>query len=270
VVETEVNHVYMAEFNDVYRLAQYYDIVFQRDVVPEVRYIVDWYTQQHHRPPQSLLDLACGPGYHARVAAQLGLHAIGLDLRPEMLQLAQDYALADGVQVTWIADDMRYLQLAEPVDIILNVFDGIDCLLTNDDLIAHFQAMAHCLTEGGVYLIDIAHPRFTTFNYYEKWSYRGMRDNVDVQINWAVNSPLVDPVTSVSNTQVEMIVNDHGTEYRYLDNAHERILSAQEIDLLARLSGGLRPVGWYGGYDLSKPLGTTPDAERMVVLLQKL
>ena len=195
------------------------------------------------------------------------MQAIGLDLRPEMLELAQSYAEEDGVEVDWIADDMRYLRLDHPVDIILNVFDGIDCLLTNDDLIDHFRSMAACLNPCGLYLVDVSHPRYTSFSHYEKWTYKGKRDGVSVQINWAINDPVVDPKTSVSNTQLEILVDDQGESIHITDMAQERIVSAQEIDLLARLGGNLQPIGWYGAYDLNCLL--SPYTERMIVILAK-
>ena len=260
---------YMASFNDLYQLAQYYDIVFRRDVSAEVQFVCDVYTQLNSHQPQSLLDLACGPGYHARTAAQSGLTAIGLDLRPEMLDLAQSYAEEDGVQVEWMAADMRYLQLDSPVDIILNVFDGIDCLLTNDDLIAHFKAMSSCLTAGGIYLIDVSHPRYTSFSHYKKWTYANERDGINVHINWAINDPIVNPKTSVSTTELEILVNHDGETIRIVDSAQERIITAQEIDLLARFTDDLSPVGWYGEYDLNCPLENNPTAERMIIILQK-
>ena len=259
----------MASFNDLYQLAQYYDIVFRRDVSAEVQFVCDAYTQLNSSVPQSLLDLACGPGYHARAAAKLGLTAIGLDLRPEMLELAQGYAEEDGVRVEWMAADMRYLKLEAPLDIILNVFDGIDCLLSNDDLIAHFRAMSACLTEGGIYLVDVSHPRYTSFSHYEKWIYAKERDGVEVRINWAINDPVVNPKTSISTTQLEILVNRDGESIRIVDSAQERIISAQEIDLLARFTDDLRPVGWYGGYDMNCPLEDNPKAERLIVILQK-
>ena len=265
----EVNHGYMASFNDLYQLAQYYDIVFRRDVSAEVQFVCDAYMQLNSHAPQSLLDLACGPGYHARTAAKLGLTAIGLDLRPEMLDLAHSYAEEDGVQVEWMAADMRYLQLESPVDVILNVFDGIDCLLTNDDLIAHFRAMSACLTDGGIYLVDVSHPRYTSFSHYEKWTYAKERDGVQVRINWAINDPVVNPKTSISDTQLEILVNHDGESIRIVDRAQERIISAQEIDLLARFTDDLHPIGWYGGYDLTCLLEDNPLAERMIIILQK-
>ncbi len=260
----------MAEYNHVYQRATYYDIVFKRDVSPEIDFITNLYMECTGRSPSALLDLACGPGYHARTFAKRGGRAIGLDLRKEMTDFADEQARAEGVNVTWLAADMRYFQLEEPVDIILNMFDGIDCLNTNADLIAHFKAVAENLTPGGLYMVDVTHPADVSYGHYGEFTYSGERDGVSVEIVWATNKPYIHPLTGVSTTQIEMRINDHGKQIVIEDCSHERFLSAQEIHLLAELSGGLRVIDFYGDFNQNQPLDNSPNSRRMVGILQKL
>ncbi len=259
----------MAEFNNLYQRAVYYDIVFDRDVSSEIEFVAALYRQCHGVDPRAVLDLACGPGYHARAFAKRYGRAVGLDLRPEMLALGAERAAQDGVQVEWLSADMRYFTLPEPVDIALNVFDGIDCLNTNRDLVAHFRAVAANLTPGGLYCIDVTNPRYTSFSHYEPVSFHGKREGIAVDIYWATNNPAFDPVTGVSHTQLEIHINDHGERFVISDVAHERVLSGQEIALLAELSGVFQPIGWYGGYDLNMPFTNAPDHLRMIAVLQQ-
>jgi len=261
----------MAEFNEVYRRAIYYDIAFGRDVSHEIDFVMDVYRHHHDgKTPTSLLDLACGPAYHARNFASHGLRAVGLDLREEMLAFADDLAQQDGVTVEWLSADMRHLNMAQPVDVAINVFDGIDCLLTNDDLIAHLSAIADNLTDGGLYFIDVTNPRFTSFTYYEPFCYTGERDGIFVEIRWKGDYTRIDPINHVASTEVEMIVNDRGQVQVFTDKAQERILTAQEIILLANLSGRLQVVGWYGDYDITQPFDYSAASTRMIAVLQKI
>ncbi len=62
----------MAELNESIR-AKYYDIAFARDIGREVQFIRDLHRQRTGRPLASLLEIACGPGYHARAFARLGV-----------------------------------------------------------------------------------------------------------------------------------------------------------------------------------------------------
>jgi SAM-dependent methyltransferase len=259
----------LAEYNRMYSLARYYDIVFRRDVEPEVDFVAELYRQRLGRAPRSAIDLACGPGYHARAFARRGMRAIGLDLRPEMIALAGEQAAAAGESLEWLVGDMRDFALAEPVDVALAPFDAIDCLLANDDLVAHFQAVARNLTDGGLYLVDMTHPRDCAPNAYGDFRYVGERDGCRVEIDWAVNRPIADPITNVAAVEVLMRVTENGRTSTHRDRAQERFLSAQEIALLAERSGALRAVAWFGAYDLAQPFDLSPGAHRLIAVLAK-
>src|SRR5260221_4795916 len=123
----------MAELNEIYRRAKYYDVAFARDIGGEVQFIRDLHQARTGRPLASLLEIACGPGYHARAFARLGIKTWGLDLRPEMIEYARDLAAADGVEVEWSASDMRSFTLPQPVDVIATLIYRHTCLLPHDE-----------------------------------------------------------------------------------------------------------------------------------------
>src|SRR4051812_42162839 len=118
----------MAEFNQVYARAAYYDIAFARDISGEVDFIATEYQRLNGRPLGSMLEIACGPGYHVRAFVRRGVRSIGLDLRPEMIDFARAQAKAEGIDAEWIAADMRGFSLDAPVDAIITMYDSIDCL----------------------------------------------------------------------------------------------------------------------------------------------
>lgn len=259
----------MAEHNNLYQRAVYYDVIFERDVTHEVEFIKSLYRQTVGRELESVLDLACGPGYHARAFAKQSYRAIGLDLRPEMVEFARDKATADGVTVDWVAADMTAFHLDEPVDFAFCMFDSMDCLTTNELIISHFRAMADNLTPDGMYLIDLNHPASCSLSVYEPFCYSGKRNGISAEIRWGYNRPHLDMLTGVAHTSLEMIVNDHDQEIVIKDEAQERLLIPQEIQLLADLSGTLKIVGWYGDFDLNQPFSSLPPSRRMIVAFQK-
>ena len=149
----------MAEYHNLYQRAIYYDIVFERDVSREADFITTAYRHYTGTEARSVLDIACGPGYHAREFARRGMHAVGLDLRPEMVQLAREKDARENLIVDWVTADMRFFKLDTPVDVAITMFDGIDALTTNDDFVQHLRAVADNLTDRGLYMIDFLHPR---------------------------------------------------------------------------------------------------------------
>ncbi len=259
----------MAEYTGLYQRAVLYDIVFNRDVSREVDFVAEAYRHFTGADMRSLLEVACGPGYHARHFARHGGRAVGLDLQPEMIAFAEEKAAAEGVHAAWSAGDMRDFRLATPVDAAMCPFDGIDALLTNADLIHHFRCIADNLTPGGLYVLEITHPRDCGFHDYGSFRYHGARDGVSVEIVWATNHPTADIVRGVARVELEIHVDDHGQHTVIRDVAEERFLLPQEIELLAQLAGTLRVAGWYGDYDLGQPLDSSPASRRMIAVLQK-
>src|SRR5258708_7643430 len=187
----------MAELNEIYRRAKYYDVAFARDIGREVQFIFDLHQRRTGRPLASLLEIACGPGYHARIFAKRGVRTWGLDLRPEMIDFARELAAEDGVEVGWSASDMRTFTLPQPVDVIVTLYDSLDCLLTNEEIIAHFGRVGANLVPGGYYLVEITHPRDCSPWHYGSHQYLGERDGMLVTIDWAVTAPRIDPPAQV-------------------------------------------------------------------------
>lgn len=259
----------MAEFNNLYQRSIYYDIVFDRDVSQEVQFMRDAFQHFAGREMHSLIDIACGPGYHVRAAARMGLRALGLDLRGEMLQYAGDRARTEGLSVEWVEADMRYVKLSEPVDVAACMFDSIDALQTDDDIIAHFQCMADNLNPGGLYILEISHPADYQYALYPRIAYYGERDGVDVTLLWATNRPQFDFVTGVAQVEIEIHVKENGKLTVIHDRAEERLFCAGEIRLLARLSGVFDTVGVYGDTLLTQPMDHSLLTNRLIYVMQK-
>ena len=256
---------------NLYQRAIYYDVIFDRDVSREADFITQAYQQYSGETgPAAVLDLACGPGYHALEFARRGVAATGLDLGKEMLILAREKGAAQGLPVHWIEGDMRSFTLERPVDAAFIMFDGLDALLSNEDLVTHLRAVGQALNPGGVYLVDLTHPRECSFQSYGSYGYRGRRNGVDVEIRWATNSPHFDLVTGVAEVELELYVRDNGREILVKDKARERLLLPQEIRLLAEKSGLLQVVGWHGDYDVRQPLDNSQASRRMIAVLQRV
>ena len=259
----------MAEHNALYQRAFYYDIALRRDVSREVDFVHAVYRHFTHSDLQSILEIACGPGYHARAFARQGVRAVGLDLQPDMIAFARDQANAEDLNVTWLAADMRRFELPAPVNVAICLFDALDALTANEDLVQHLRHVAANLTPGGLYIIDLTHPRDVSLTNYGDFRYGGERDGIHVEITWATTEPKIDLVKGVAYTGLEVYIDDNGREMVIQDSAAERLFVPQEIQLLADLSAAFKVAGWYGDFDLSQPLDTSPQSQRMIAVLQK-
>ncbi|MGE3332593.1 MAG: class I SAM-dependent methyltransferase [Rhodospirillaceae bacterium] len=259
----------MAEFNQVYARASYYDIAFRRDIDPEVAFIMDEYRRLNGRPLASVLEIACGPGYHVCAFVKKGVRAIGLDLRPEMIEFAKTYAAREGVEAEWIAADMRGFSLPTPVDAIITMYDSIDCLATGDDLVDHFRTVANNLTPGGIYLFEVTHPRDCSMFNYGSYKYEGERDGTKVEIIWAVNDPVPNPITQIAEVETILRVTENDRVMEFRDKARERFTMPQEFMALIKLAGGLDVVDVYGDFVQGLRMDNSPASRRMIFVLRK-
>ncbi|HVO43113.1 MAG TPA: class I SAM-dependent methyltransferase [Aggregatilineales bacterium] len=261
----------MADHKALYAQASYYDIVFDRDVSHELNFAFASYRELNGgKEPPSLIDIACGPGYHALLAAQRGLRSIGLDLREEMVRLGSEKATSLGVTVEWLAEDMRTFKLTPSVAIALNMFDSFDVLQTDEDVIAHFRAMHENILPGGIYLIDLSHPRDTAYGIYGDFTYTGQRDGIKVKIEWNVHEGF-DLVTGLSDVTTHLTaVHPDGRVERFESRANERMYLPRELNALVREAGGFKSIGWYGNFRKNQPLDFSSNAVRQIAIYQRV
>lgn len=259
----------MQEYSKLYRTALYYDIVFGRDVSQQVDFILDAVRYYGGQDCPEILELGCGPAYHARALAKKGVRVIGLDNSPDMLKFAQNRAEEDGVAIEWILGDVCNFRLDKPVDAAITMFNGLLALCDNEAYKQHFRAVAENLKPNGIYIADFVNPRTCSFHNYGGFHYAGERDGVCVHVLWGTNKPKFDWITGIAYVEIEIKVNDNGKEQIIHDSAYERLLFPQEVNLLAELSGALKVTGWHGSYSIHQPFNDSPETHRMIVVLKK-
>ena len=98
-------------------------------------------------------DLACGTGNITIPLANMGYDMIGLDVSTDMLAQAQ--AKADGLDILFLAQDMRELDLYGTVDAAVCVCDGMNYILSATELEAIFKRVRMFLNPGGVLIFDM-------------------------------------------------------------------------------------------------------------------
>jgi SAM-dependent methyltransferase len=259
----------MAEFRELYSMPEFYDVVFRRPVEREVDFMTTIFERANGRLPRSVLEVACGPAYHAREFARRGIRASGFDLEPRMIDFAAKQPGArDGASSFFVAD-MREFQTAEPVDLAFSMLDGIDSLVTTEELLAHFGCVAKSLAPGGLYLLDNMHPRDVSMLSYEPVVYEGGREGIRIRVVYGVEPPLIDLQlqTATAKTLVRI---EAGDDTQILEStAVERFMTVQEVSALAKCSGALEILGTWGDFDVDVPFTMDQAATRMIIVLRR-
>ena len=97
-----------------------------------------------------VLDVGCGTGEHALLAASMGLEAMGVDLAPRAIELAIDKAAARGLDATFrVFDALCLADLGERFDTIVDC--GLFHVFGDDDRVRLVQSVAAVLNPGGRY-----------------------------------------------------------------------------------------------------------------------
>lgn len=255
--------------NMLYLHPRYYDIVFRRIVAPEVDFLVDLFRRHAGRPPRSVIELGCGPGYHARAFALRGYLSRGLDRSEEMIRFARQEAENEGAAVQWIAGDMRDFELPEPVDLACCLFDSIDGLHSIDDFVRHFRAVAASLVPDGLYVIGQSHQRDTGLIDYGPFHYEGERDGCKVMLDWATDVR-THTLTQTADVEIVVRVDDNGTRMEHRHRTVESFATPPFLAATARLSAAVEPFAWYGAFRLDQPYDDSPASTHCVTVFRKL
>jgi SAM-dependent methyltransferase len=244
-----------------------------RDVPAEVDALLRWsvkHRDQAAGPPRSVLELAAGPAEHARSLAQRGLEATALDLNAAMCHRARDLAKAAGVSLNVIEADMRDFSLPGEFELAITMLNSLCHLLVLDDMLRHLACVARHLSEGGLYVMELAHP--ADFFAAERrtsseWS-TAVADGT-VSVRWGAQDR-IDPVTQVTNEHVSVAYHKRGGTVRTVtDVVPNRFWTATELTAAIRLAGGFSVEASYGDFDADLPLDAA-DAWRMILVLRRL
>lgn len=102
-----------------------------------------------------LLDLACGTGSISEEMAKLGYDVIGVDNSQEMLGIAIDKKFDSGLNIQYLCQDMRYIDMFGTIDITICALDSINHLFSVDDVKKVFEKVSLFSEYNGLFIFDI-------------------------------------------------------------------------------------------------------------------
>ena len=95
-----------------------------------------------------MLDVGCGPGEHALLAASLGYETVGVDLSTRAIELAKTKSVERGVEARFlVADALRLADLGEQFDTVLD--GGLFHVLDDGERERYVESLAEVVPRGG-------------------------------------------------------------------------------------------------------------------------
>jgi SAM-dependent methyltransferase len=146
--------------------------------------------------PKKVLDLACGEGTFA--VANRGLRVTGVDLSPDMLEIARERADTEGVRVKFLQQDMRSLSLRGRFDLVTCWFDSLNYLLEIDDLARTFAGVSRVLDDNGIFIFDVNTIRGLAVEWVREPSYVHLNSGD----SFLVSVPQYDAATKIASLHI--------------------------------------------------------------------
>ena len=227
-------------------------------------------TSHSRNPPVSFLELAAGPARHVREFARRGWRSVALDLSPEMLKYAEAGANAEGLKIETVCADMTDFTLQQPVTLAANLLESLCHLTTNEQVVEHLRAVSRNLLPGGIFVIEMAHPRYLHEWPCHRWTSTG-DDGTEIDVLYGAKDNPYDWISQQWTVTFRLDIREPGRSPRVVEtHSNVRWYLAQELRALIELSQAFSRTLWFGDMVVPPPpLDSGPASEEMIVVLRK-
>ena len=207
-----------------------------------------------------LLDLACGTGNVSEEMSRLGYDVIGVDNSEEMLNRAFEKKYDSGLNVQYICQDMRKLDMFGTIDVTICVLDSINHLDSLEDITQIFSRVSLFSEPNGLFIFDVntkyKHEKvlannifiYETDDIYCVWENSYQKETNEVKIN------------------LEFFERNGSIYKRYSENFSEKAYDIADLDK-ALLDNKFEILAHYDGFSLNSP---NNKSERIVFVARQV
>ena len=254
----------------VYQHPRYYAIGYRWNTEEECAFIQACLKAYGPVDAKRILDIGCGAGRHLLRLAKQGYRMAGVDRSPEMVAYVEGEARKAHAEVAVSVGDLRRLAVAGTFDAAFCFMDTFRFLLTNEEIVAHFKAVADRLAPQGLYLLDFWVPSRWDQIGNEIHQWEQTEGDTTVRVFYLQHPETVDPITQTFEDELVFEIHeaDQTKEIRG-GPTRTRLIMPQEFRALVESSGAFTVLGTYGEFDLAKPFDHTSLSWRMISVLQK-
>jgi SAM-dependent methyltransferase len=212
-----------------------YDVPPLYDLIIQPGPCERFYRDLANRVGGPILELACGTGRLTIPLALDGHEIVGLDASHAMLRSARGKANAEGVEITFVHDDMRSFELDRRFALVIISCNSLAHLTTNEELKSCLHTVARHLDSGGLLAFDIVNPNLRELLRPQTQSVRldvGRNPSAAVAVEEVAT---YDPVQQIRVAQWRIL--DKTDCSREIAPLRLRVLYPQELPLLLNAAG---------------------------------
>lgn len=226
------------------------------DTRQENRAVMDNLRQERN----TVLDLGCGTGTLTELLARRGYDMIGVDLSEEMLRIAVDKRERSGLDILYLCQDMRELELYGTVGAVVSVCDSVNYLLEEDDVVQTFRLVNNYLYPEGLFIFDFN----TIYKYAEIIGDTTIAENRE-ECSFIWENTYYEE-ERINEYDLTIFVREEGDRYRRFQETHlQRGYSLKEMRGMVEAAGLL----FVDAIDADTHREVTQESERIYIVARK-
>lgn len=208
----------------------------------------------------TVLDLGCGTGTLTELLARRGYDMIGVDLSEEMLRIAVDKREKSGLDILYLCQDMRELDLYGTVGAAVSVCDSVNYLLEEDDVVQTFRLVNNYLYPEGLFIFDFN----TIYKYAEIIGDTTIAENRE-ECSFIWENTYYEE-ERINEYDLTIFVREEGDRYRRFQETHlQRGYSLKEMRGMVEAAGLL----FVDAIDADTHREVTQESERIYIVARK-
>lgn len=217
-------------------------------------------TEQLRQERNTVLDLGCGTGTLTELLARRGYDMIGIDLSEEMLRIAVDKRDRSGLDILYLCQDMRELELYGTVGAVVSVCDSVNYLLEEEDVVQTFRLVNNYLYPEGLFIFDFN----TAYKYAEILGDTTIaEDREECSFIWE-NTYYEEE--RINEYDLSIFVREEGDHYRKFQETHlQRGYTLREMRGMVEAAGLL----FLEAIDADTHGKVTQESERIYIVARK-
>jgi len=187
---------------------------------------------------KKVLDIGCGTGLLSVKLAKMGGVVTGVDLSPEMLEVAKERANALSAPITFIEQSMQKLEGFSDFEIAVIAIDSLNYVIDREEVIQTLRNVYQSLAVGGVLLFDV-HSLFKTDVIFMESPFTF--DNKRISYIWETEEG--EEPHSVYSELSFFIRNKDGLYKRFDEVHYQRTFSVQDyVEMLTDIGFSIERV----------------------------
>ena len=250
---------------ELYKLAFCY-----RDYEAEVDFIeLCW--QRHARTDNAcVLDIACGIGEHLHQFRLRGYDCCGFDIDERMVEFAAAKFAAEGLSIEVRAADMRDFEVERPFGLAINMLTSANLLLTNEALGNHLRLVARALEPGGIYLLEMFHPRAYGFGPdILAYAWEIQRDDLHLECDLHHRREPLDPISQCQETTMRIALTEGGNTEVIEHRRRQRVYLYHEFRAIVGCTRAFEIVDCFGAFKPENRFDNSRHSWRMIPVLRR-